>query len=209
MGRHLPKIFTSWPKAGLLGLALLISAQATLPSRAQDAAPATPAEPLVIMVIDFQGIVRRSSAAASIQEQVGDVQQNYQTQYQELEERLRGMESELAELRATLSEEEFVDRRQDFEREVTERQREAQFQRTRLDEALNQSMALVRSTALEVIAEFADEAGASLVLNKADIILSNRDLDRTSDVLAELNRRLPTVEVDIGSPADAEAEQSE
>lgn len=209
MGRRLPKIFTSWPNAGLMGLALLISAEATPSSWAQDAAPATTAEPLIIMVIDFQGIVRRSSAAASIQEQVGDVQQNYQTQYQELEERLRGMESELAELRATLSEEEFVDRRQDFEREVTERQREAQFQRTRLDEALNQSMALVRSTALEVIAEFADEAGASLVLNKADIILSNRDLDRTSDVLAELNRRLPTVEVDIGSPADAEAEQSE
>lgn len=206
MGRFLPKTFNALVPAGLICLVLVAGTLMTSASRAQDPAPTPAAEPLLIMVVDFQGVVRRSSAAASIQQQVGVVQQNYQTQYQELEERLRGMEGELAELRATLSEEEFVNRRQDFEREVTERQREAQFQRTRLDEALNQSMALVRSTALEIIAEFADEAGASLVLNKADIILSNRDLDRTSDVLAELNRRLPTVNVDVGSPAEPEAE---
>lgn len=206
MGRFLPKTFNALVPAGLICLALVMGTLMTSAGRAQDPAPTPAAEPLLIMVVDFQGVVRRSSAAASIQQQVGVVQQNYQTQYQELEERLRGMEGELAELRATLSEEEFVNRRQDFEREVTERQREAQFQRTRLDEALNQSMALVRSTALEIIAEFADEAGASLVLNKADIILSNRDLDRTSDVLAELNRRLPTVNVDVGSPAEPEAE---
>ncbi len=206
MGRFLPKIFASLTPLSVTCLALLAHVFINSPSQAQDAPPAAMADPLVIMVVDFQGVVRRSLAAASIQEQVGVVQQNYQTQYQELEERLRGMESELAELRATLSEEEFVDRRRDFEREVTERQREAQFQRTRLDEALNQSMALVRSTALEIIAEFADEAGASLVLNKADIILSNRNLDRTSDVLAELNRRLPTVEVDVEAPAEPEAE---
>lgn len=209
MGRVLPNLRTgqllNWSVAFCLMLGLL----GTKTGLAQDAATSSADESIVIIVVDFQSVVRRSLAAASIQEQVGAVQQNYQVQYQDLEERLRAMESELADLRGTLSEEEFVERRQEFEREVTERQREAQFQRTRLDEALNQSMALVRSTALEVIAEFADEAGAGLVLNKADIILSNRDLDRTSDVLDELNRRLPTVDVDVGLPADGEAETPE
>lgn len=153
------------------------------------------------MVVDFQGVIRQSAAAQSIQQQVGVVQNSYQGKYRDLEERLRGMERELAELRGSLSDEEFVNRRRQFEREVTDRQREAQVERNRLDEALNQSMGLVRSTVLEVIAQFADEAGVSLVLNKADIILSNRDLDRTADVLAEVNRRLPSVEVDLG-PAD-------
>lgn len=155
---------------------------------------------LIIMVVDFQGVVRQSMAAESIQQQVGVVQSSFQATYRALEERLRAMEQELADLRGKVSDADFVNRRRDFEREVTDRQREAQTQRARLDEALNQSMSLVRSTALEVIAEFADEGGVSLVLNKADIILSNRDLDRTADVLAELNRRLPSVEVDLSQP---------
>jgi len=209
MGRFLPNLL----KRRLVVLGTIIGLL-TVPSGswlalAQDTNATPQIDPIVIIVVDFQGVVRRSSAARSIQEQVGAVQQSYQSQYQDLEVQLRGMENELAELRGTLSEDEFVVRRQEFEREVTERQREAQFQRTRLDEALNQSMALVRSTALEVIAEFADEAGAGLVLNKADIILSNRDLDRTSDVLDELNRRLPTVNVDVGTPDGEEAETPE
>ncbi|MEM1398247.1 MAG: OmpH family outer membrane protein [Pseudomonadota bacterium] len=181
------------------------------PDTEQTESPITadPAEALVIMVVDFQGVVRRSAAAVSIQQQVSFIQRNFQAKYQDLEERLRDMESELAQLRGTLSEDEFVDRRREFEREVTVRQREAQTQRTRLDEALNQSMALVRATALEIIAEFADDAGAGLVLNRADIIMSDRDLDRTVEILAELDRRLPTVEVDLQIPAANDIERAD
>ncbi|MEM8916654.1 MAG: OmpH family outer membrane protein [Pseudomonadota bacterium] len=181
------------------------------PDTEQTESPITadPAEALVIMVVDFQGVVRRSAAAVSIQKQVSFIQRNFQAKYQDLEERLRDMESELAQLRGTLSEDEFVDRRREFEREVTVRQREAQTQRTRLDEALNQSMALVRATALEIIAEFADDAGAGLVLNRADIIMSDRDLDRTVEILAELDRRLPTVEVDLQIPAANDIERAD
>ena len=159
--------------------------------------PAAESPGLVIMVVDFQGVIRQSAAAESIQQRVAVVQRGFQEKYRDLEVRLRGMERELGELRGTLSEEEFIVRRREFEREVTIQQREAQAERALLDEALNRSMGMVRATALEIIAQFADEAGASLVLNKADIILSDRDLDRTAEVLAELDRRLPSVEVDL------------
>src|SRR3546814_11870861 len=99
-------------------------------------APAASAqiEPPTIVVVDSQGIIRDCVAAKSVQSQIDKLRASYQEEFVDIEEQLRAAEAELGEDRNTLSDEEFLQRRRQFERSVTEAQRKAQVRRAALDQ---------------------------------------------------------------------------
>lgn len=177
-------------RAALLALAVLMASPAT---RAQQV------EPPVIIVVDFQGVVRDSAAARSIQAQIDNLRASYQEEFVDVEQELRAAEAALARERNTLTDEEFVQRRRQFEERVTEAQRTAQVRRAELDQAHETAMSEVRSELLEVIAEIAREHGANLVLSRSQVVLADRELDVTTAAKSMLDERLPEVVVEIPS----------
>src|SRR5512143_2985118 len=109
-------------------------AQADRPAAGGEAGPsaAAPAAALLapkIIVIDFQGVVRESAAARTIQQQINDLRTSYQEEFGAIEERLRNAEAQLTQDRETLSPDEFIERRRAFEQQITNAQREAQSRR--------------------------------------------------------------------------------
>jgi Skp family chaperone for outer membrane proteins len=179
--------------AALAVLAVAVDARGQR-REAPDAVPAAPDPPIVI-VVDFQSVVRNSAAARSIQDQINDLRRGYQQEFGRIEEELRAAETELTEARGTLSQEDFIDRRRAFEERVVEAQRAAQARRAALDEALNRAMDEVRQALVEVIAEIARESGADLVIDRAQVVLVDSGLEVSEEALAELDARLPDVEV--------------
>ncbi len=149
----------------------------------------------VIIVVDFQAVIRDSAAAEQIQRQIAELRRGYQEEFGAVEDSLRASEAQLTEQRTTLPPEEFVRRRREFEEQVTNAQRDVQARRTALDQAFNQAMDTVRSTLLEVIADIARQQGANLVLSKGQVVLVDHSLEFSDQALAELNRRLPSVAV--------------
>lgn len=160
--------------------------------------PAAAQEPPVIIVVDFQRIVRESAAAGTVREQIDQLRNAYQGEFARIEEELRAVESELTELRASLPDEEFLRRRREFEQRVTEAQRQAQYRRAELDRALDDAMDNIQSSLLDVIAGIAKREQANVVLNRSNVVLVDQALDFTGDALEELNALLPYV--DIGVP---------
>ncbi len=159
-------------------------------------APATAQErPLVIVVVDFQRIVRESVAAATVREQIDELRNAYQGEFARIEEQLRAAEAELTNQRAILPDEEFLRRRREFELQVTEAQRQAQYRRAELDRALDDAMNQIRSSLLDIIAAIAESQRANVVLNRANVVMVDQDLDFTDEALAELNAALPHVDV--------------
>ncbi len=151
--------------------------------------------PLVIVVVDFQRIVRESAAAATVREQIDELRTAYQGEFASIEEQLRTAEAELTNLRPVLPDEEFLRRRREFERQVTEAQRQAQYRRAELDGALDNAMDRIRSALLDVIAAIAERRRANVVLNRPNIVMVDQELDFTNEALAELNAVLPHVDV--------------
>lgn len=157
----------------------------------------TPPVPFPIIVIDFQEALRRSDAAEQARRQVDVLRQGYQEAFVAIEEELRAAESELADNRTRLPPEAFAERRREFEERVTQAQREAQTTRASLDQAVERAMGAVRAQLIEVIADIAQERGATLVLNKAQVILVDRSLDLTDEAVSRLDQVMPTVDVEL------------
>jgi Skp family chaperone for outer membrane proteins len=157
--------------------------------------PALAQDPLVIIVVDFQRVVRESAAAATVREQIDELRNSYQAEFARIEEELRAVEAELTELRPVIADEEFVRRRRDFELRVTEAQRQAQNRRAELDRSLDEAMDRIRSSLFDVIAGIASDVEANLVLSRANVVMIDQALDFTDSALEELNELLPSVEV--------------
>ena len=178
-------------RLGVVALAvLLLLGLMPAPATAQDRS-------LVIVVVDFQRIVRESAAAATVREQIDELRTAYQGEFARIEEQLRTAEAELTNQRPVLPDEEFLRRRREFELQVTEAQRQAQYRRAELDRALDGAMDRIQSSLLDVIANIAERQRANVVLNRSNVVMVDQDLDFTEEALAELNAVLPHVDVAV------------
>lgn len=175
-------------KRWLVVVAALCTLSPALPGWARAPAP-------VIIVVDFQSVLRDSAAATQIQRQITELRRGYQEEFGAIEETLRATETQLSEQREGISAEEFARRRREFEQQVANAQRDAQARRAALDQAYNQAMDTVRSNLLEVVGDIARQQGANLVLGKGQVVLVDHSLEFSEQALEELNRRLPSVTV--------------
>lgn len=155
---------------------------------AQDAA-------LPIAVVDVQGVMRASKAAKVIQQKIDVRRGAYQEEVTVEERQLRQAEQELAQQRAILSPEAYQQRVRDFQTRVAEVQRGVQSRKRALDEAFAKAMNEVRRALVGVVAEIAEHNNVKVVLFKSQIVIAEKSLDISEQVLALLDERLPSVDV--------------
>jgi len=176
--------------AGGLILAAVMGFLVPVTARAEIKAP-------VIAVVDVQLILQESSAGKSIQKAIDSQREVYTKEIAAQEEKLRSAEQELAKQRGVLSQEAFAKKRQDFEKQIADLQRDVQNRKRSIDQAFNESMRTVQSALFEIIAAMAQEQGVNLVLFKHQVIMVEKSMDLTHEVLDKLNKKLPQLSVKI------------
>jgi Skp family chaperone for outer membrane proteins len=159
-------------------------------AHAQDKLPAA-----VAVVVDYQRILREAKAARAIREQVEARRQLYQDQIAKEEQRLHEADKELARQRSLLTPEAFADRRQEFERQVAEVQRMVQERRRQLDQVAATALGEVRTAMIGIIGRMSEAKGFNLVLPTSTVLLFSPRIDLTQEVLAQLDKELPSVKV--------------
>lgn len=173
-----------------LGLALLAAlAWPGADARAQQLPPT------VAAVIDYQRILREASAARSIREQIEQRRSAYQDEISEEEQRLQEADQAFAKQRSLLTPEALAERRREFEQEVVEVQRLVQERRRELDRASSLALNEVKKELIEIVTGIAEERGFNLVLPSSEVLFFARQIDLTEEVLAQLDARLPQVQV--------------
>jgi Skp family chaperone for outer membrane proteins len=165
-------------------------------ARAQEKPPAA-----VVVVVDYARILRDSKAARSIREQIEGRRKTYQDQIAKEEKRLFDADKELAKQRNVLSPEAFAEKRKAFEQDVMQVQRMAQDRRRQLDQVAGAALGDVRNSLVEVVGVLADQRGFNLVLPSSAVLLFSPKIDLTEEVLAQLDRKLPSVKVPDKPPA--------
>ncbi len=167
---------------------------------AQPAAAPAPTGPLpapIIAVVDVDRIRENSTAAKSVREQLEKQRTTFQDEISKQENDLRNAEQDLNKQRSVLSPEAFNQRRQQFEQRVAEVQRTVQARRRQLEGAMQNSMTQVNTAVVQSVQDIATARGATLVLPKSQIILVDKSMEVTDEVLSLVNRKLPTVKVTL------------
>lgn len=168
---------------------LLIVFSATAPGRAQGIPKA------VVAVLDYQLLMRESAAAQDIRRQIQAYRQSYQSGISAEEDALRQEEQALKQQRTILTPEAFDAKRQAFERKVIDVQRSVQDRTRQLDRAFNTAMGEVQKAVVPIVTELTEEMGFNVVVDKSQVLFAKKALDITTQVMAELDKRVPSVEV--------------
>ncbi len=149
----------------------------------------------VAVVIDYQRILREAAAARSIRAQIEARRQVYQEEVSREEQRLHEEDKEFARQRSVLSPEAFAEKRRQFEQDVADVQRLVQERRRELDRLSAAALNEVKQALIEIVTSLSEERGFNLVLPSSELLFFARTLDLTEEVLAELDARLPEVQL--------------
>lgn len=172
-------------------LALVAMTSFAAPAMADDAAAAKPA----IAVVNIQQIMKDSSAAQSVREQLESKQKAFQAEITKKEESLQKEDQELAKQQKVLSKDAFAEKAKAFRAKATDMQKEVQAKKALLDGAFESSLNDIQKAVNEIIAGLAKEKGFVIAVPTSQILYNDDKLDISKEVLDRLNKKLPKLDV--------------
>ena len=152
-------------------------------------------EPVSLAVVDFRGVLAKSSAAVSVRKQLDIERSKYKKEFADIEKKLRVAQQKLAKQRAIVTAEAFEKRARELKDKAREAQKRAQITNQLLKKSFDQSMNEIRKHLVKIIAEVAEETGAGVVLFRSAIVIAVKKLEISQEVLKRLNEKLPAVKV--------------
>ena len=172
------------------------------PALAQQAEPANiKATPEIIPlripfgILDVQAILRNASAVKDIRGQISKYGIQYEKEIEKERDDLRKANQELARQRTILAPEAFAEKRRKFEQRVVDVQRLVQRRQRELDKSRQEAMSAVNKAYIEIVRTLADKRNLAVILRKNQMAYSAPTLDLTKEILALLDKKLPTVKV--------------
>lgn len=148
-----------------------------------------------IVTINIQTILRDSAAAKSAKTQIDSKRGQYQSELKKIEEKLRKEDQSLAEKRSILSPEALEQEKRKFAQQVTEAQKDVQEKRERLGEAYNEAVGEIQESVMKIVEKMAKDRGFKVVIPTNNLVYATSDLDITKEVLTQLDKDLPKVDI--------------
>ncbi|MFW0777393.1 MAG: OmpH family outer membrane protein [Rickettsiales bacterium] len=149
----------------------------------------------MIAVVNIQQVMKDSTAAKSVREQLEKKQKSFQAGITKKEKELKKEDQELAKQRNVLSKEAFEKKAREFRNKATNVQKEVQSKKALLDNAFERSLGDIQKATTEIIADLAEEKGFSVAVPTSQILYADSSLDISDEVLSRLNKKLPKVNV--------------
>lgn len=183
----------------ILALCLVapVSVQAQQPTKTGQPATAADisARAAKVAVLDVQLILREAKAMKNIRDQVSQLRKTYQEEIEKMQGDLRTANEELRRKRTILSPDAFDEERGKFEQKVAEVQRLVQSRNQQLDRANAEAVIEVQKVYNAIVVELANERSYGLIFRKSATVVVHPPMEVTPEVLARLDKRLPTVKV--------------
>ena len=161
---------------------------------AVEGASAKPPAP-AIGIVDVDMILRDSTAAKSMRDQMEKHEATFRTEITQQENALRQADQELAQKKAILAPEAFNAQVQDFQKRVAALGELVQKRKKQLDDAFNGAQKQLRDALGDVIQAQMKEQGLNMVVPRAVVFEMSKELDITQETLKRLNQKLPQVRV--------------
>ncbi len=150
-----------------------------------------------ISVVDLDILLNESKAGKSIQAQLKSKRDSFQKEFAEKEKNLRDDEKKIIEKKDKMTAEEFSVERKKFEAKLLETRKLLQVRKTSLDKGLTGAMQELRQHIMKVTSELAESTKTQLVLNRDSVVIVEKSMDITSDVLAKLDATVSSIPLKV------------
>ena len=147
-------------------------------------------------VIDMQKVLSKSTAWASLQKQVKEIEDNFKEQIKGEEENLKKEQENLRAQKSVLAKEQFKEKEEEFKAKVNKVQSKVQNARRELESTMARGMQIIQAEAVKHLKEIAAKEGYYAVFDASTTIIA-ADIINISDVVAEkINKSLPKINVE-------------
>ena len=150
-----------------------------------------------IAVIDVVTLLKDSKAAVSMRDQLNEIAKKYTEQEKKKAGDIRKKEEELLRQKKTLTPEAFSDRKNAFEKNVIEFNKDRDAKRKALSKAERDSITKIEEVVEKVVQEIQKTDNITIVVRKSAVILSDPSIDITSKVVEALNKEISTIDVKV------------
>ena len=150
---------------------------------------------LSLAVIDIRFVLTQSEAGKSVNEQRNKIQAEFLEEISKTEQALRAEEQALLKERESLGSEEFLKKKQIYERKLLETGRSTREKKQALESMFSEAMNNLQKELMGIVKTIADERKYDLVLTKQNVVISTDALEITKDALERLNKSMPSVEL--------------
>jgi len=161
------------------------------------AAAQQPGKAPVIAVINYAEAVHESKAGQSLRNQFDKQRAVYEKEIKSAESKLEEAKQELMQQQAVLSPEAFARKRQEYQQQANDLQRKAQDRKRSLDQMRDEGLRQIESVLRDILSEMVKERGYDIVMNAGPgagtIVIANKELFITGEVMERLNKKLPSV----------------
>jgi len=168
-------------------------------------APAAMADGNNIATVNIQQIMRDSTAAQNVREQLESKQKSFQAEISKKEDQLQKEDQELGKQRSVLAKAAFDEKAAKFRTKATEVQKEVQSKKALLDSAFERALNDIQKVVTEIISDLAKEKGFIIAVPTSQILYADPKLDISDEVMKRLNQKLPKLDVKFDAAPESKA----
>jgi len=150
-----------------------------------------------VAIIDVEKILGEAKASQSLQKQIQAKKEAFQKEFAAKEKDLKSAETTLLAEQGKVTAEEFAKKRKAYEEKILETQKLFKKRRAALDEGLNKAMSELRKSIVEAGASVADEKKYDIVLTRESVLIADKSLDITADVLKALDAKVSDIKLTV------------
>src|SRR5581483_9846 len=172
------------------------------PAGAQQPSPLP--EP-VVLIVDLPRVLRDAKAGKDVQSTVNQHYSGYAKEVAQQEDELQKGRGELERQRTVLAPDVYNGRAREPQQRYDELSKIVQSRQQALQQSYKEAMTKVENAALEVIADLVKERKANLVMAKQALVFEDESMDVTAETIARLDKKLPSVPVNLPKPETAAA----
>ena len=160
------------------------------------------AKPAVIIVIDSRRLFSESLVSKDIRGQLTQVSQTFGAEENATKEKLIKEKEDLDKQRALLPQAAYEQKYNELKNRADQLNRKVDLDQKKLNVTQVRANQALQRVLNPIIAQVADKKGATVVLEKAQIIHQAPGLDVTTEVIELLDKQLPSLKVQVPSEAE-------
>lgn len=150
-----------------------------------------------VVIVDVEHLLTESKAAENISAQLKAEQEKLQEKLGDKDEELKESRDQIVAEKDTLGEEGFLAKRKEFEQEIMAARQEVSQERNEIQQAAAKAVQQLRGEIMQIVADMAEEQNFALVMTKQNIMLADKTMDVTDEIMTRLNKKVTSIKLDV------------